>query len=97
MAEPKYKQFFDLMLKQNKELFDSFKVTHDNFVENPKIWKEKFNSQGRDVQDVVRRYENLLCGHSENSGYSKYSSNLAEKFQHEVKKLFPKIDFVGMD
>jgi hypothetical protein len=97
MAEPKFKQMFDLMIKQNQELFDSFKVTHDKFMENSKEWKEKFNSQGRDVQDVIRIYENRLCGQSESSGYSKYSTNLAEKFQWEVKRLFPKIDFVGME
>jgi hypothetical protein len=97
MAIPKYKEYFDLMLKQNEELFKTFRRIHDDFEEDPKKWKDNFNEIGRDVQDVLRVYENRLCGQSEGSGYSKYSTALAEKFQAEIKKHFPKINFIGLE
>ncbi len=92
----KYQQVFSDMLLQNKALFDSFQEVHDKFAQDPQSWKEQFNSIGRDVQDVIRRYENRLCGHSESSGYSKFTMNLSEKFHQEIKKLFPKIDYIGI-
>jgi hypothetical protein len=93
----KYRQFFDLMVTQNKELFDSFQKVHSNFIKEPKKWKTQFDELGRDVQDVVRDYENRLCRSSENSGYGRYTTELSVKFQQEVKKMFPKIDQVGAD
>lgn len=93
----KYQQYFQDMLKQNKQLFDQFQIIHDKFAIDPKNYKSEFDNLGRQVQDVLRRTENRLCGHSEGSGYSKFSANLAEKFHQEVKKQFPKIDQIGME
>ena len=93
----KYQQFFEQMVAQNQELFDEFKKIHDGYLVDSKKWLEQFNEVGRDVQDVVRDYENRLCRSSENSGYGRYTTELATKFQAEVKKLFPKIDYVGAD
>jgi hypothetical protein len=92
----KYQQYFQDMLRFNKQPFDEFKAIHDKFAEDPDTWKEEFNQRGRVIQDIIMRTESRLCGHSETSGYSKYSSNLAEKFQAEVRKMFPKIDMIGM-
>ena len=92
----KYKKYFDDMIAQNKELFESFRETHDNYVKSPKDWKDKFNSEGEKVLEVVKHYENLLCHHSENVGYGKFSTNLADKFWVEVRLHFPRIDFVGI-
>jgi hypothetical protein len=93
----KYQQYFQNMLKTHQELFDQFTVIHQNYQNDPLKYQKEFDEVGRDVQDVVRKYENLLCAQSEGSGYSRYSSNLAEKFQKEVKILFPKIDCVGLE
>lgn len=93
----KFKQVYDLMIKQNQEVFDSFKAVHDNFVLDPKKYQEEFNLEGYDIQDLIRKYENILCGKSENGGFGKFSSNLAEKFHAEVKKIFPKIDHIGLE
>lgn len=92
----KYQQVVQLMLTQNKQLFDDFRKIHDAYAANPKQNQQKFNEIGLDVQDVIRRYENILCGHSENTGFSKFSTQLAEKFQAEIRSIFPKIDFVGL-
>ncbi len=84
------------MLEHNKELFDCFREIHDKFALDPEPNRDKFNEIGRDIQDVMRRYENILCGKSESSGYSKFSTNLADKFQAEVKSIFPKINSIGV-
>jgi hypothetical protein len=93
----KFQKTFQDMLNQNQELFDKFSQTHQNFTLNPKEFQKEFDEIGREVQDVVRRYENRLCSSSESSGFGKYSTNLADKFQKEVKEAFPKIDFVGAE
>ena len=93
----KFKQTYDEMLRFNQELFEKFQKIHDEYVLDPKDKQNEFNEIGREVQDVIMRYENILCGHSEGSGYGKYSSNLADKFHLEIKKHFPKIDFIGVE
>jgi len=92
----KYKQYFQEMLTQNKELFDSFGKIHSRYVLDPKIHQEEFNKKGEEVLDVIRKYENRLCRQTEGSVWGKFSTTLAEKFQAEVKSYFPKIDCVGL-
>lgn len=84
------------MVGQNKSLFNSFKKTHDLYVENPKKFKSQFNDEGDEVLIIIRRYENLLCRHSENGGFGKFSGGLVEKFWKEIRILLPKIDEVGI-
>ena len=84
------------MLQDNKELFEEFRVIHDSYALNETAHQENFNEIGKKVMVKVREYEDRLCGRSEGSGYGVYSGNLAEKFQQEVRKLFPKIDWVGI-
>ena len=97
MAAPKYKEFYQLMIKQNKEDFDAFKKLHDSYMKDPKKWQGKFNELGRNIQDIIRDYENRLCRQSEGAGNSKFTTALSEKFHAEVKSHFPKIDFIGME
>lgn len=84
------------MMTENQKLFDDFKKIHDQYMENAESIKEKFNAEGRKVQDVIRKYEKQLVLSTERSTYSKFSSNLSDKFWSEVRKVFPKIDFVGV-
>lgn len=92
----KYKEYVDLMIKNNKSLFDEFKSVHDRYgLEEDKLQKE-FNKIGGKVQTIIRQWEDKLCGRSEGSGYASYSGNLAQKFQDEIRKLFPLIDNVGI-
>ncbi len=92
----KFKQTFDEMVAKNRELFIRFKIVHDQYASNPRKYKQEFNDLGEKVLPILHEYENILCGKSENSGYSRFSSNLADKFWSEIRKNYPKIDFVGI-
>lgn len=85
------------MVEKNGELFDEFEWVHENYVKNPEKWQRTFNIVGEKILEVVRKYENILCGRSENSGYGMFSPKLAEKFQEELKIHFPKINFIGIE
>lgn len=91
-----YEKIFQEMLTTNKELFSKFKDVHDLFAEDQDKHKKEFNEVGSQVLVVVRKYENILCGKTENSQYGKFSNKLSEKFWHGVRMLYPKIDFIGI-
>lgn len=91
-----YQRAFQTMLEQNKELFDTFQLIHDAYVLNPDANKAKFNDVGREVTDVIREYERRLCAQMGKGMYSKFTQNLSEKFWGEVRQMYPKIDFVGV-
>lgn len=84
------------MLDENKELFDNFTQVHDAFALNPDMNKARFNEVGTEVLDVIREYERILCGKTESGQYGKFSSNLSQKFWDEIRKVYRKIDFVGV-
>lgn len=92
----KYKETVKQMLDQNKEIFAEFRKLHDEYALNSDELQEKYNTEGKKIMEIVRLYEDRLCGHAEGSGYAAYSGNLAEKFQQEVRKVFPKIDWIGI-
>ena len=87
----KYKQYVARMLENNKELFDGFRKLHDRYASDQEKYKE-----GERVSAVIREWEDKLCRQSEKAGYGSYTSSLAEKFQAEVKKVFPLIDHIGL-
>lgn len=93
----KYQQVFQNMLTKNKALFDEFKRVHDLYEVDQEKYQKQFDEVGRDVQDIIRRYENILCGKSEGSGYGKFSTQLADKFKMQIKSVFPKIDCIGLE
>ncbi len=91
----KTEQYYKLMIDQNKKMFEVFKEVHDEYAMDPQKYQELFNEIGRDVQDVVRLYENRLCAGSENGGYGKFSTKLSEKWQSLIVKNFPKYNSIG--
>lgn len=91
-----YQKAFRTMLEQNKDLFDQFQQIHDQYVMNPETNKARFNHIGGEVVDVIREAERRLCAQMGKGMYSKFTQNLSEKFWDEVRKMFPKIDFVGV-
>lgn len=96
MMAVKYKEYFNKMVDDNKVLFESFKMLHDEYGLNGTGLQDKFNKEGEKILDIVREYENRLCSNTERGMYNKFSTNLAEKFQNEVRKKFPMIDHIGL-
>lgn len=92
----KYQTVLERMFDENKELFDNFTAVHEAYIVNPDANKVRFNETGREVLDVIRDYERILCGKTESGQYGKFSSNLSQKFWDEVRKVYRKIDFVGV-
>ncbi len=92
----KYQTMFTRMIDENKELFDNFTAVHDAFVLNPDMNKDRFNQIGSEVLDIIRQYERILCGKTESGQYGKFSTGLSQKFWDEIRKVYRKIDFVGV-
>jgi gamma-glutamylcysteine synthetase len=92
----KYKQFYRDMIKQNQELFDQFKIIHNKFVDDSEKHKKEFNEVGEKVMEIVRSFEQRLTSQMTGSGYGKFATNVSDKFRTEIKKDYPKIDFVGI-
>lgn len=92
----KHRQVFLEMLEQNKELFEEFRRIHDRYALHPAPHQKEFNEKGEEVQAVIRQYENRLCRSSENSGFGKFTTNLADKFHEEIRVEFPEIDNIGL-
>lgn len=93
----KYRAAVQEMLEQNQELFDEFKPIHDAYVLNPEANQAKYNSIGSEVMDVIRDFERKLCAKMGAGMYSKFSTNLSEKFMEEIAKIYPKIMFIGVE
>lgn len=93
----KYRAAVQQMLEENKELFDEFKPIHDAYVLNPAVNQAKYNAIGSTVMDVIRDYERRLCAKMGGGMYSKFSANLSEKFMEEIKSIYPKIMFIGVE
>lgn len=91
----KHEQVLQDMLSFNQEMFGKFQHIHDLFQENPEKYKDEFNEIGQDALQIIRKYENILCGKSESGRFGKFSSKLADKFWEEIRLRFPKIDSVG--
>lgn len=92
----KYKQQVQDMLNAHQDIFSAFKELHDNYANDPKSWQEKFNEEGQKVLLIIQRWENNLCSKSESGKYGKFSSKLADKFWEEIRIIFPKINYVGL-
>ena len=92
----KYKEYFIKMLNENREIFANFKQIHDRYSLEQDNLQSLFNAKGAKIIEIVREYENRLCANTERGMYNKYSANLAEKFQVEVRSHFPMIDHIGL-
>ena len=84
------------MISENKDIFDDFKTVHDKYILDEDKWQDELNIKGKKVQDLVREYEDRLCRNTERGMYSSYSAGLSEKFQGEVRRLFPMFDHIGI-
>ena len=84
------------MMEDNKELFDEFRAVHAKYQADQETNQAEFNRVGETVVEKIREVEVELCAKSDSGQYSKYSSNLADKFWEAVRGYFPMIDFVGV-
>ena len=92
----KYKEYYDRMVRENKEVFDKFANLHADYGMDNDKYQEEFNEEGEKIMKLVHLWEDKLCSHSEKSGYGSYTGGLAEKFQAEVRAHLPLIDHVGI-
>ena len=84
------------MVEENKDAFDKFTRAHFEYSTNEDKYQETFNREGEGILKIIHEWEDKLCKQSEKAGFGKYSGNLAEKFQEEVRSHFPLIDHVGI-
>lgn len=96
MSSTRYKEAYEQMIHDNKQAFDDFQLIHDAYALNELQNQEEFNEKGKVVMGIIRKYEDILCKRSEVNGFGEYTVKLAEKFQNEVRKHFPKIDQIGI-
>jgi len=92
----RYKEYIKKMLEENEKLFDEFRIVHTNYSQNQEKYQAEFNDIGEKVLVVIKEYENRVCANTERGLYNRYSGNLAEKFQNEIREIFPMIDFIGL-
>src|SRR5260221_14093574 len=96
MAAAQYKKCFKEMIEENQDEFNNFQKIHDKFAKNPQKYRAKYNLEGEKIVDIIRKYESILCGRSEGSGYGNYTSSLADKFWNLVRGKFSEIDEIGI-
>jgi len=84
------------MLSGNQAIFDDFKKIHDQFALDRMKYQNEFNRQGEAVVEIIHDWEKRLCARMEGGKNGVYSANLSEKFKDEIKKVYPKIDLVGV-
>jgi type I restriction-modification system DNA methylase subunit len=92
----KYKEYFDKMVSENKDVFGKFTQAHFEYSMNQDNNQEKFNEEGGQILKIIHEWEDKLCKQSEKAGFGSYTSGLAEKFQAEIKSHFPLIDHIGI-
>lgn len=92
----KYIDIFNEMVEKYEKEFDHFQEIHDKYEKDPQKWQDEFNAEGAKIMEIIRFYENRLCGHMENTQNATYSANVAEKFRNEIKRYLPKLDMIGV-
>jgi nucleoside-triphosphatase THEP1 len=86
MAKTKFEKQYEEMMKNYKDVFDELKEKSSN----PKT--EEFKALQLKVMRIIRKNEDNLCSKMENTHYSNYSVNLAEKFWELIRIDYPEVD-----
>ena len=92
----KYREYYQKMVEENKEAFDKFIQKHFEYSTDEDRYQEEFNKEGAKILEIIHVWEDRLCKNSERAGFGSYTSNLAEKWQTEVRSHFPLIDRIGI-
>lgn len=96
MAKSKSAQTYELLKKNQAQLYEDFFHIHQLFSQDQAQYRQEFNRLGQDFVHWVRLYEKRLCGGMERSGHGAYSSSVADTYWKLVRKDFPLIDQVGI-
>lgn len=94
---PKYTQMYNQMVKEHQQMFDEFRQIHDLFKQDRAKYSQEFNEKGKPVMEVLRDYEQRLCGSMERGKFALFSDKVAAKFWERVKKDFSHIELVGVE
>ncbi len=85
------------MWDSNKQVLENFLRVHDNFKANRKQYSLEFNTEGKQVREIMEEWDKRLCTQMERGKNGVFSSKVSEKFWSEVKKDFPLIELVGVE
>ncbi len=96
MAQTKYREYYQRMVAENRQLFDEFLKVNDAFRSDPSANADEFHSLGQKVVDRVRDFDRRLCSAMGRGVFSTYSQKLSEKFWDLVRQDFDQIDMVGV-
>ena len=92
----KYQEYFNLMIKNNKEAFLAFNKLYSKYTKDQDSLQDVYNVEGKKIMEIIHEWENKLCARTEKAGFGNYSTNLSEKFWAEVRKTYPLIDYIGV-
>jgi methionyl-tRNA synthetase len=95
MAGVKYKETIKKLKAEYLELWSSFKIVHDEYVQTRQRSVE-FHSVGKELVEKIRDAERILCAGMGRGQYSQYTTTLADKLWGEIRKELPGIDLVGV-
>jgi len=96
MSQTKYREYYEKMVAENRQLFDDFLKVNDLFKSNPQLHAEKFHQIGLKVVDKIRDFDRRLCSAMGRGVYSTYSQKLSEKVWDLARQDFDQIDMVGV-
>jgi hypothetical protein len=96
MAQTKYREYYEKMIAENRQLFDDFLKVHDAFKQDQKRHAIVFHQLGQRVVDKIRDFDRRLCSAMGRGVYSTYSQKLSEKFWDLARQDFDQIDMVGV-
>lgn len=96
MAQTKYREYYERMVAENRQLFDDFLKVHDAYKTNKTANETDFHQIGQKVVDKIRDFDRRLCSAMGRGVFSTYSQKLSEKFWDLARKDFDQIDMVGV-
>lgn len=96
MAQTKYREYYERMVAENRQLFDEFLKVNDAYKRDNVANADEFHLVGQKVVDKVRDFDRRLCSAMGRGVFSTYSQQLSEKFWDLVRQDFDQIDMVGV-
>lgn len=85
------------MISEHQEEFDKFRDIHAKYQLSSNSHQQEFNEFGKEILEIIREYEQRLCGGMERGQFGKFSDKVSEKFWSRIKKDFPLIELVGVE